>query len=216
MTCTRPDLEFSVCGPARFMSVPNAVACKAASKVLQYVNCTTHYRLMFIGTDCVIEGFADADYGGDRDTSRSTSGFLFFLGKCLINWVSRLQRIVALSSAESEYICAAEAAKEAMWLRSIAYELGFPQHGPTVIREDNQSANSMSVNPVHHRRTKHMHIRYHYLKERVLAGDLVLIHIGTADQRADVCTKALARDPFQHHVFYLLDVSVGPGDSPIP
>ena len=81
------------------------------------------------------------------------------------------------------------------------------QPGPIVIREDNQSTINMSVNPVHHSRTKHMHIRYHYLKERVLAGDVVLTHIKTTEQLADILTKALQRDPFMRFLRMLLDLT---------
>lgn len=189
------------------MSSPNATACKAASKVLQYLNCTSHYQLRYKGSTCVIVGYADADYGGDRDTSRSTSGYLFFFGNSLIVWVSRLQRIVALSSAESEYICVCDGVKETMWVINLSEELGFTQPGPVTIREDNQSTINMSVNPVHHSRTKHMHIRYHYLKERVLAGDVILKHIKTTEQLADILTKALPRDPFMRFLRMLLDLT---------
>ena len=140
-----------------------------------------------------VVGYCDADYGGDEDTRRSTTAYLFMLGGGAITWASKLQPTVALSSAEAEYMAVSAAVQDAIYLRKLFNDLGFEQREPTVIHEDNQGCIALTENPVMHKRTKHIDIRHHFIRERVESGEIVLKYVATQDQLADMLTKPLKR-----------------------
>lgn len=142
----------------------------------------------------MLSGYVDADWASDVNDRRSTSGFVFMLGGAAISWESKKQTSVALSSTEAEYIAAAHAAKEAVWLRRLLTELGLDTSHPTTLHIDNQSAIAIARNPEFHDRTKHIQVRYHFLLQVVESGDIALEYIPTGDQIADVLTKGLARE----------------------
>ena len=114
-------------------------------------------------------------------------------------WQSRLQPTVALSSTESEYMAAGAAAQELMWLRELLREIGFEQHGSTSIYEDNRSCINLSENPMFHKRTKHILVRYHYIQDLVQKGFVKLIPLATTNMIADILTKPLGRVLFLVH-----------------
>jgi hypothetical protein len=163
-----------------------------------------------------LEMFVDANWGGDgsfpcscKDLSltdsaqpvlckhaRSTTGYIATLGHNIISWKSTVQRTTALSSGEAEYIASCTAVKEVMWLRSVLNELGLKQVGATTIHEDNQGCIKLSNNPVKHGRTKHIDIQFHYQRERVAEGSVVLTYISTDKNIADIATKPLGRIVF--------------------
>ncbi|ODQ69604.1 hypothetical protein LIPSTDRAFT_32455, partial [Lipomyces starkeyi NRRL Y-11557] len=144
-----------------------------------------------------LEGYCDANWAGDLDTTRSTSGYLFRITTGTITWNSKRQTSVALSTAEAEYMALSEAATEALYLRQLLRELHYSQLVPTVIYENNQSYISMAYNPTFHARSKHIDIRYHFIRERIESKEVALVHKPTEDMLADVFTKALARERFQ-------------------
>ena len=111
----------------------------------------------------------------------------------VVSWGSKLQPTVALSSAEAEYMAACAAVQEAIHLRLLMRDLGFEQKGATVIYEDNQGCIALSENPMFHKRTKHIDIRYHFIRERVASGEVVLKYVATEHQLADLLTKALPK-----------------------
>jgi hypothetical protein len=134
---------------------------------------------------------------GDIDTRKSTSGVIFFLGGNPITWQSVKQKVVALSSYEAEYIAAAMAACQGVWLaRLLADMTGFESRAPELM-VDNQSAIALSKNPVFHDRSKHIDVRYHYIQECVDENRIVISYTATEHQLADVLTKALGRVHFQ-------------------
>jgi len=110
-----------------------------------------------------------------------------------ITWASKLQPTVALSSAESEYMAVSEAVQDAIYLRQLSADLGFPQREPTVIYEDNQGCIALTENPVNHKRTKHIDIRHHFIRERVESGEIALKYVMTRNQVADLLTNPLKR-----------------------
>ena len=128
---------------------------------------------------------------------RSTSGNVFLLGGGAITWSSRKQSSVALSTVEAEYMALSVATQEAVWLRHLQEELGVTETGATLIYEDNQGAISMAKNHVFHKRTKHVQIRYHFVREAVEQGTIILEYCRTDDMLADSFTKGLARDKFE-------------------
>ena len=142
-------------------------------------------------------GFSDADWAGDQDDRRSTTGNMFFLSGGAVSWFSKKQATVALSTAEAEYIALSQGAQEGTWLKRLLTELGMSD-SPTVILEDNQGAIAIAKNPVNHSRTKHIDIRYHYIRECVQNGQIQVQYCPTFDMKADILTKPLTRQRFEY------------------
>lgn len=142
-------------------------------------------------------GFVDSDYAGDVDDRKSTSGFVFMLGGGAIAWASKKQPIVTLSTTEAEFVSAAFGACQAIWLRNVLEEIGCRQEEGTLVFCDNSSTIKLSKNPVLHGRSKHIHVRYHFLREQVKEGTIRLDYCSTNDQVADIMTKAVKREVFE-------------------
>jgi len=137
--------------------------------------------------------FSDADMAGDIDGRRSTSGVLVFLGAAPIAWQSLKQKIVALSTCEAEYVAAATAACQAVWLRRLLGELTGKEAHPPALMVDNQPAIALAKNPVLHDRSKHIETRFHFIRDCVDGGQIVLEFVETGRQLADILTKPLGR-----------------------
>ena len=139
----------------------------------------------------MVLGYSDADYAGDVDTRRSTTGYVFILNGGAISWSSRRQATVAVSTTEAEYMAEAHAAKEALWLRKLLGDLGFTV--PTVtIFADNQSAIKLANNPVTSARSKHIDVLYHFVRERVARKEVEFEYVPTSEMVADILTKAVS------------------------
>lgn len=195
---TRPDIAFSAQALGRHLQSSTDVHVEAAMDVLRYLKGTRELGIKFSpGSDdrgaIVLTGYVDADWASDKTTRRSTSAYVFMIGGGCVSWRSKLQPTVALSSAEAEYVAAAAAAQEAVFLRRALVDLGHGQADPTIIYEDNQGAIAMSENPVHRQRTKHIDVKYNFVRERVEALEIKLLYIPTAEQLADMLTKPLAK-----------------------
>ena len=120
-------------------------------------------------------GYSDSDWAGDINTRRSTSGYNFFIGNSLVSWLSHKQITVAKSSTEAEYVSLSSTAQKAIWLRRLLNGLKFDIVCPTRIYEDNQGAIELSKNSKHHNRTKHIDISYHFVRERVVSGEIEIM-----------------------------------------
>ena len=170
----------------------------AAKRVLRYLKQTRDLNLTYVkDSPEAIIGYSDADWAGDVQDRRSTSGNVFLLGGGAITLSSRKQSSVALSTVEAEYMALRVAKQEGPWLRQLQEELGVTEAGSTLIFEDNQGAISMAKNAVFHKRTKHVQIRYHFVREAVEKGTITLEYCSTDNMLADSFTKALARDQFE-------------------
>jgi hypothetical protein len=169
MTCTRPDISYSVGVLSRFMQEPRELHWRFLKRLLKYLKATQDLNLVYTkSTDKSIEltGFTDSEYAGDQDERKSTSGYIFKYGNCVVSWNSSTQKTVALSSTESEYIGISNAAKEALWLKHILVDLGrVPRE--TLIYCDNKSAICLAKNPEMHARSKHIDIRHHFIREKI-------------------------------------------------
>jgi hypothetical protein len=189
---SRPDIAAAVGSCCRYVQRPEQHHWVALKRVLRYLAGTQNLGITFIRPASAPElfGFCDANWAGCLETRRSTTGYVFiFSGP--ISWRSRIQTSVALSSAEAEYLAACDAAKEVVWLRAMLTALGFAPVGPTVVWEDNQACIQMSTSDRSHDRTKHIDMRYHFVREQVAAGSLVLRYVPSRDNVADLLTKPL-------------------------
>lgn len=138
----------------------------------------------------VVKGYCDADYGSDLDKRRSITGMVFTVGGNVISWRSSLQKVIALSTTEAEYIALCEASKEAIWLRGLINELGFDQD-QVEFYCDSQSAIALSRNPVHHEKTNHVDVKYNFVRELVSEKFINVVKIATQYNPADIFTKVL-------------------------
>ena len=167
--------------------------------MLRYLHGTIGYGLRYTSGEGVkLEGFTDSDWAGSAVDRKSTSGCCFSLGSAMVSWFSKKQSSVALSTAEAEYIAACAASKEAVWLRKLLADLSGHQVDVTVIFCDNQSCIKLSENSVFHDRSKHIDMKYHYIRDIVQKGVIKLQYISTDEQVADIFTKPLARVKFAY------------------
>lgn len=192
--CTRPDIAQAVGALARYMATPTETHWQVAKGVLRYLAGTANYGIMFGNSDG-LEAYCDADYAGDLDSRRSTTGYLFTLNGGAISWSSRLQQTVAASTTEAEYMAAAAAIKEALWMRRLLAELG-QDPGTIAIKADSQSAIKLLKNPIISMRSKHIDVIYHFARERVAKKDVAFEYIRTDYMAADSLTKALPASKF--------------------
>ncbi|KAM7469095.1 hypothetical protein LguiA_007278 [Lonicera macranthoides] len=198
MVCTRPDIAQAVSIVSRFMANPGKQHWNAVKWILRYLQGTKNKGLVYQRTEgSIICGYVDSDYAGDLDKRRSTTGYVFTFSGGPISWRSMLQGVVALSTTEAEYIAATEAVKEALWLRGLIGDLGMVQENVDVYC-DSQSAIHLAKNQVHHGRTKHIDVRFHFIREIIESGEVILKKIGTKDNPADMMTKVVPTTKFEH------------------
>jgi hypothetical protein len=136
-------------------------------------------------------GYVDADWAADKDSRRSRAGYVFKLGRCIISWCSTLEPIQALSTAESELMAATIATKQCIYLRDLLNFLGHEQIGATHIFEDNAACIRLSKNSEFHKKTKHIDLRWFYVREMFLQNIVELIKINSENNDADLFTKVL-------------------------
>ena len=181
------------------MSNPSKQHWVGVKRILRYIIGTLNFGLKFSADDKepLIYGYSDADWAGDIETRRSTSGYVFQIGNSTISWCSRKQSSVAKSSAEAEYIALSFATQEAIWLRRLLFDFGYGTESSTTIFEDNQGAIQLTRNPKFHNRTKHIDICYHFVREKVASKEICVAYCPTQDMLADIMTKGLTRVTFE-------------------
>ncbi|KAK3133143.1 hypothetical protein QOZ80_6AG0532910 [Eleusine coracana subsp. coracana] len=195
---TRPDLAFSVGYVSRFMQRPTTEHQQAVKRIIRYVAGTLDHGIYYprCRGEAHFIGYSDSDHAGDIDTSKSTSGILFFLGKCLVSWQSVKQPVVAMSSCEAEYIAASTASTQALWLARLLGDLLGRDTEAVELRVDSMSALALAKNPVFHERSRHIRVRYHLIRDYLKEGSIKASYINTSDQLADLLTKPLGRIKF--------------------
>jgi hypothetical protein len=195
---TRPDIAVAVSKLSRWMASPEERHWVMAKRVLRYLKGTHLDGLTFSGGSAapgILVGYCDADWAGDLVGRRSTTGYAFLLNGAAISWKSQLQKSVALSSTEAEYMGICEGSREAVNLRRLLTELHMEQTVPTPLLEDNQSCIALIKHSgITHQRTKHIDIRYHFIRELVSTGEVAVEFCPTEEMAADVLTKPLARE----------------------
>jgi hypothetical protein len=206
LTYTRPDLSYSVSVLSQFSSAPRQSHWKAAIRVLRYLTSTLEHGLSFRG-GIELVGYSDADWAGDIDSRRSTSGYCFMLGSSLISWKSKKQNSVATSSTEAEYRAYLDTCCELLWTMQLLYHIGVSQNSPIQIFNDSQSARALAHSSAFHGRTKHIEVHYHFVRELVQSQVINLVYCPSHENVADLFTKPLPRQSIDH----LLDrLNVGP------
>ena len=197
---TRPDLAFCVGVLSRYMHSPRECHGVALKQCLRYLQGSTRFGLFFERSSQKISkviGYSDSSYNVDPDDGRSTTGHIFYLGKSPITWCSQKQDTVALSSCEAEFMAGTEAARQAIWLHDLLSEVTGQSREKITIRIDNQSEIALTRNPVFHGRSKHIHSRYHFIRECVERELIEVEHVPGNEQKADILTKALGRIKFK-------------------
>ena len=196
----RPDCAFAVGILSQFVQNPGNAHWEALKRVMVYLGMTKDLWLTFGGRSRkLVEGFCDSDYANQRDR-HSIAGFSYHFGQGAISWSSKKQQVIALSTVEAEYIAQAHAAKEALWLRSFISEIRNESARAITINSDNQGAIALSKDNKFHSRTKHIDVRYHFIREAVEDGKVSVVYIPTDDNPADIFTKPLAKTKFRRFV----------------
>ncbi|GJT01421.1 ribonuclease H-like domain, reverse transcriptase, RNA-dependent DNA polymerase [Tanacetum coccineum] len=194
---TRPDLSYSVGLLSRFMQEPKEQHMKAIRQVLRYVKGTKDYGITYKHNGGnKIHGFSDSSYGVNTQEGKGTTGIIFYYGESPISWSTQKQATVALSSCESEFIAATAAATQALWLKRLLGKLTQSQEEKITIQVDNKSAIALMKNPVFHGRSKHIDIKYHFIRECMEREDIQVEFINGEYQKADILTKALPKIRF--------------------
>lgn len=195
---TRPDLAQALSILSKYNSCPREQHWQGVKRVLRYLKGTLDFALAYRKVnEPKIICYTDADWAGDHANRRSISGMVSFLSSGPISYKSQQQPVVALSTTESEYIAATIAVKELIWLQRFISELKAPISTGATLKCDNQSAIRLIRNPEFHQRTKHIDIRYHFIRERYLDKCFEPEYVDTQLQKADIFTKPLSTDKFQ-------------------
>jgi hypothetical protein len=208
MICTRPDIAYSVSTLSRFNHNPSSEHYHAAVRVLRYLDQTSNLGIIF-GSEGATQlvGYSDSGYAGDKDTRKSTAGYLYKMNGGSVSWKSKLQETTALSSTEGEYMGLGQALKELLWIKGLLKGLGMLDHlsvsvysknkrDMATIFSDSMGAIDLSKTTKHHDRTKHIDVRHHFLREHVENGNVSFQHVGTQSMWADTMTKPLGRVKF--------------------
>jgi hypothetical protein len=197
---TRPDISQAVGVLSRYRCNPTTAHWSAAMRVLVYLR-DTKEKMLELGSNPNVElnGFVDADFAGDLDSRFSTSGYVFYVFGGAVSWASKKQSSVATSTVQAEFMAASLAIKEASWLRSFLEEIGCAPWSVKVL-VDNQGCIQNLGNPVNSRFCKHIAVQFHYAREAIILGQVIIDYIESAKNRADIFTKPLAAPVVKEHV----------------
>jgi hypothetical protein len=176
---------------ARFQANSKEVHLKAVKRIMRYLVYTPKFGLWYPkGSTFGLIGYFDVDYAGCKIDRKSTSGICQFLGRSLVSWASKKQNSVAISTTEVEYIAAGYCCAQLLWMRQTLRDYGYKLSKVPLLC-DNESAIHMVDNPVEHNRTKHVDIRYHFLRDHQQKEDIEISYVNTHNQLADIFTKPL-------------------------
>ena len=194
---SRPDAAFAVSTLLQFIQNPGPAHWEALKHMIIFLGSMKDLWLTFSGqSKLATEGFCNADWGGQKHC-HSISGYSFHMGAGAISWSSKKQHVVALSSTEAEYIAQTHAAKEALWLCSLLQELRSAPDDPLILNCDNQGVIALAKDNKFHARTKHIDVRYHFIREAVEDGKVAVRYIPTGDNISDIFTKPLTKAKFR-------------------
>ena len=195
-TSTRPDLYFLTVILARGMQDPTESHMSLAKRGLRYLKGTMDFGLTF-DTDQTLIGYSDADFASAEAGRKSLTGYIFMYKGSTVSASTKQQSLVCLSTCEAEYVALSMSAREGLYLRQLARELGIRGDGPVIILGDNECANLLTGDTVTNQRTKHIDVRYHHIRQLVQDKVLEVKRVPTEHNLADLFTKALPKDRFR-------------------
>lgn len=198
LTYTQLDIAFTVLVLSRYTNNPSKTHAGIGKRVLRYLAGMTNYGLWYTrGVECKLVGSSDSDWGGSMEDKKSTSGVVFGLGSAAISWMSKKQEVIALSTTKAQYVALAAAGCQGLWLRKLMEDCCIGSKETTEIRCDNKFEIAIVKNPMHHGRTKHVDIKFHFIRNLVANGTVTVKHYSIEDQHADLLTKPLS---IQKHI----------------
>lgn len=196
MTCTRPDLSYVISKLSQYMAKPTNEHLNMCKNVIKYIKGTSNYSLVYKKStnELDIQGYCDSDWGG-LENRHSMSGYLFYLdvNSSPISWKSKKQKTVALSTCEAEYIALSYALQEAKYLNKLYFDLTQINLAPINVLVDNQGAIQLAKNPIYHERSKHIDIRYHFIRNCISNGEIKLTYVESKENKADMFTKPVSK-----------------------
>ncbi|GJS85668.1 hypothetical protein Tco_0752209 [Tanacetum coccineum] len=194
LTTSRPDLTFVVCICARYQANHTKKHLHAVKRILKYIRGTFNRGLWYPKDSSIaLTAYVYADHAGCQDTRRSTSGSMQLLGDKLVSWSSKRQKSTAISSTKAEYIAMSDCCAQILWMRSQLTDYGL-RFNKIPMYYDNKSAIALCCNNIQHSRSKHIDIRFHFIKEQVKNVVVELYFVNMEYQLADIFTKALCRE----------------------
>ena len=196
---TRPDISFAVLTLSQYLDTPWSTHLNAVQRIFRYLSGTKQLKLILGGKVNNVVGFSDADWASHMHR-HSISGFTFFVGQGVVSWSAKKQPIITLSSTESEYVALTHASKDIIWLHTLLKEISFlyPLSLPTTLHCDNQGAIELSKDSKFHARTKHIDVHFHFVRQTVAQGHVMIKYCPTEDMVANIFTKSLGRIKFKH------------------
>ncbi|GKA55809.1 hypothetical protein Tco_0754881, partial [Tanacetum coccineum] len=200
LTASHPDIAFATFVCARYQARPTVKHLKEVKRIFRYLRQSYNMGLWYpkdSGFELI--AYSDADHAGCKDDCKSTSGGLQFLGGKLVSWSSKKQDCTTMSTNEAEYVSLSACYAEVIWMRTQLLDYGY-KYNRIPMYCDSKSAIAISCNPVQHSKTKHIDIRYHFIKEHVEKGTVELYFVGTEYQLADLFTKALLKERSEYLV----------------
>ena len=214
---TRPDIAFATGYVAQYTSNPNQTHMNTMDRIFAYLKNDPGKAIVYSGKHGLqLKGFVDSDFTGYKDLRRSSTGWVFTLADGPISWSSQRQKTVATSTMDTEYITGTEATKKAVWIRNFINDLRIPGvHIDAVpLYIDNNSALKLTRNPEFYSRSKHIDVKYHFIREKVKKGVINTQCVSTTDNLADIFTKALAKPIHKDLVHRLNLLSGGEAEEP--
>jgi hypothetical protein len=198
LTATRSDIQFSVCLCARFQASPRTSHRQAVKRIFRYLRHTPDFGLSYSASSSLaLHGFSDADFTRCRLDRKSNSGTCQFWGSSLVSWSSRKLSSAAQSTTEAEYVAIPSCCSQLLWITYTMSDFG-EEYTHVPLQCDSTSAISVAKNPMLHSKTKHIEVRYNFLRDNVEKGRITLIHVPTHDQLANIFTKPLDQATFTH------------------
>jgi hypothetical protein len=191
---TRVDLAQAASLYGRYNANPTQAHLDGLTRAYSYAAATRNLGITYTQQEPKLTGYCDSDWAGCLDTRRSTTGYMFTLAGGPISWCSAIQKVVALSTCEAEYMALGEAVKEAVWIKNFINNLNVGIHFdnvPIEVHVDNESAIKLAKNPEFHQRSKHIDIRHHFLRDHIRNGSFHIKWISGKENPADMLTKPL-------------------------
>jgi len=191
MIGSRPDIGFAVVKLAQQMANPSNNHYQVGLHLCRYLLATRRYQLVYNGlSNKSLVAYSDSDWGQDHEHRKSTTGYFTMLAQGNTFWLSRKQKSVALSSTEAEYMVLSDCSHQLVWTSNLLSEIGFDILVPHLYG-DNLGSLFWSTNPVQEKRSKHIDIRYHYVRDAIVDDKIKPYHIDGARNPADILTKNL-------------------------